>query len=222
MSDAMELLARHHGDVESFVQTIKESAPNRFDDTFWQIWQQWIQPTLADDATVYDFGCGPAIFFNQLHQRQPQAKLIGIECMPYMIAEIDTHICEVITHDLNQANLNVADNSADVVLSAYLLHEMVQPIYALQNMYRCLKPGQRGFILDWVRAPLETYLQMYEADIVSHELSEEKLLDIFNHFVEHNRYTIEDMSWMLEKVGFKLLTQQLADNPNFAHWVVEK
>ncbi|WP_353570363.1 class I SAM-dependent methyltransferase [Candidatus Albibeggiatoa sp. nov. BB20] len=223
MSDAMELLARHHGDTETFVTAMKQNAPNRFDDGFWQIWQQWIQPTLSDDATVCDFGCGPAQFFEQLHVRLPQAKLIGVECMPYMITEINTGICEVIQHDLNQANLNLANDSVDTFLTSFVLHEMVQPIYALKDMYRCLKSGQRGLILDWVRAPLEIYLQhMYETDIIDTTLPEQKLINMFNHFSEHNRYTLEDMSWLLEKVGFKILQQQRADNLNFAHWVVEK
>ena len=222
MSDAMDLLARHHGEADAFVNVMKKSASNRFDEAFWQLWQQWIQPTLSDNATVCDFGCGPATFLKQFHIRQPQAKLIGVECMPYMIAEIDTSLCEVVEHDLNQPNFPVADNSLDVFISTYVLHEMVQPMYALQAMYSSLKSGQRGLIMDWVRAPLATYLQTQETDILSSDVTQDDLVDTFNHFVEHNRYSMEDMTWLLEQVGFTVLEQQLKDNPNFAHWIVQK
>jgi len=94
-----------------------------------------------------------------------------------------------------------------------------QPLSNLREIRRCLKPGGRAIVMDWIRAPLADYLAAQQHDINS--LNDNKLADVFTHFMEHNRYTQEDMTWLLEQMGFQVLYEETLQGGRFGRWVVE-
>lgn len=224
MRDTLKMLEMHHGEGQTFVQLMKDHAPKRFDAAFWQIWTTWLTPVLQHPPTIADFGCGPGTLLACLRERYPHARLLGVECAPYMLAALDATLCEIVAHDLHQPNLPIADNCLDVVVSSHVLHEMTQPIYALRSMYRCLKPGGRGLLIDWVRGPLEEYLtrKFPDIDIFSPETDEVMLDNIFTHFIEHNRYHPADLSWLLTKMGFKIMNHYVLQAGYLGLWIIEK
>jgi len=223
MQDTLTLLAQHHNDGHKFMQLMKESADNRFNEAFWAVWAEWIAPVLSDPPQIADYGCGPGPLLESLRERYPQGRLIGVEYAPWMLEELDSDRYEVIEHDLHEAHLPIADNSLDAITLIYGLHEMVHPTRLLQSIHRCLKPGGRSLIVDWVRAPLEDYIASQAGeDIFDENTSNETLSEIFTHFMEHNRYSRDDVAWMLQRVGFTLLENAPLPNRQFGRWVVEK
>jgi ubiquinone/menaquinone biosynthesis C-methylase UbiE len=221
MQETLTTLAEHHGDGEIFRQLMKDTAAKRFDEGFWENWENWIAPVLSQPAQIADFGSGPAILLQNLRDRYPEAHLIGVECAPWML-EVENSHYELIEHDLHQANIPITDNSLDAITAIFVIHELTQPIQFLKSIHRCLKPGGRGLIVDWVRAPLETYLihQNY-ADIFSAN-NHDELSNLFTHFMEHNRYSRDDVAWMLQQIGFKVLENVPLQEGCFGRWVVEK
>jgi arsenite methyltransferase len=224
MPDTLTLLAQHHGDSQKFMQMMKDSAADRFDDTFFStVWADWIAPVLSELPRIADFGCGPGTLLHFLRDRYPQAQLIGVEYAPWMLEELDSHRYEVIKHDLHELHLPIADNSLDAITSIFGLHEMVQPIRLLQSVQRCLKPGGRCLIIDWVRKPLDDYIASQASeDIFDNNTRPEILSDIFTHFMEHNRYSRDDVVWMLQRIGFTILENVPLRKGRFERWVVEK
>jgi len=204
--DTHALLAKHHRDGEQFAQMMKESFAGRFNDEFWAQWDKWITPVLGDAPLVLDLGTGPGLFLKALAERQPGVHAVGVEYAPWMLAAAEPLPtgCEIITADLHDPRLPLEDGSVDAALAAVVLHEMHQPVRALHEMRRCLKPGGRLFILDWVRAPLELYIRNEgdEARAFDPATPANELDDLFVHFMEHNRFSTGDLAYLLEHTGF--------------------
>jgi len=230
MSERLEqtqaMLAKHHRDGERFAEMMKQGFADRFNEEFWAEWSHWITPVYSAQPVVLDLGAGPGMFIKALAERTPGMRAIGIECAPYML-EAATDLpegAEIITEDLHDPQLPLEDNSVDAAMASVVLHEMSQPLRTLQEMQRCLKPGGRLYILDWVRAPLETYIraQTEEARVFDRDTSVEELEDLFIHFIEHNRFSREDLIYMLNMCGFSVLHSRIMTEGRYAQIIAEK
>ncbi|HEY0634779.1 MAG TPA: class I SAM-dependent methyltransferase [Gammaproteobacteria bacterium] len=232
MSDPMRLkqtqamLARHHRDGARFAELMKQGFAERFNESFWSEWARWVEPVYSASPLVVDLGSGPGLFLKALAERTPGLRAIGVECAPYMLeAAVELPPgCEVLNEDLHDPHLPLADNSVDAVMASVVLHEMNQPLRALLEMQRILKPGGRFYILDWVRAPLEIYVrqQTEEARLFERTTPVAELEDLLVHFIEHNRFSREDLFYMLNHSGFAVLHSTLTKEGRYAQIVAEK
>lgn len=220
------MLAKHHRDGERFAQLMKESFPNRFNDEFWALWEQWMVPAYSATPLLLDLGAGPGLFVKALAERYPQARAVGVECAPYMIdaAEALPANGELIAQDLHDPHLPLADGAVDAALASVVLHEMDQPLRALHELARCMRPGGRLLLLDWVRAPLEVYVrqQTDEARLFDPATPVDELDDLFVHFVEHNRFSREDLFYLLNRTGFAVLDSSVTREGRYARIVAER
>lgn len=224
MKNNLNALTSHHGEPGEFVQLMKDHASRRFDQLFWDTWEEWMVPLLHHGSHIADFGAGPGVLVRLLQQRHPTTQITAVEFAPYMLHELKNLSCQVVTHDLQLVGLPVQDESFEIIIMSHCLHEMLQPITALQTAYRCLKPGGRCFIIDWVRVPFPQYLEYQKLpNVFDPQMNHECLSDIFTHFVEHNRYTEQDVAWMLENTNFKIVHNRFTEEKSlFYQWVVEK
>jgi SAM-dependent methyltransferase len=224
MKQTQDMLAKHHRDGEAFAQLMKDTFEDRFNDTFWAIWAELMEPALSDSPTILDLGTGPGLFLKALARRYPGVRALGVECAPYMLdaAEDLPANCEIFTADLHDPHLPLEEGSVDVAVASVVLHEMHQPVRTLLEMYRCLKPGGRFYVLDWVRAPLEQYLQDSELAVFDRATPVDALEDLFVHFIEHNRFSIDDLAFLLEKTGFRLLDKTPLKGGRQARLIAEK
>ncbi len=230
MSEAMQrtlaMLAKHHRDGERFAELMKQGFAERYDEAFWLDWAQWMEPVYGAPPVVMDLGTGPGLFLHALAERYPGMRAIGVECAPYMLdaqGELPAG-CEMVSADLHDPRLPLSDGEADAALASVVLHEMNQPIRALQEVHRCLKPGGRLFILDWVRAPLETYIhaQTDEARVFDSTTPVEELDDLLVHFIEHNRFSREDLFYLLNMCGFSVIHSRLMKSGRYAQIIAQR
>lgn len=221
-----EMLARHHRDGERMAQMMKESFESRFDELFWSSWQKWIEPVYSDTPLVIDLGAGPGLFVHALARRYPGIRAIGVEVAPYMLAAAEALPagCEIIEEDLHDPHLPLADGAVDAAMASIVLHELEQPLRLLQEVRRVMRPGGRFYITDWVRAPLEVYVrqQSDEATVFGADITTAELEDFFVHFSEHNRFTREDLIYLLNHSGFAVLHSEIAKEGRFARLVAER
>jgi len=207
LKQTQDMLAKHHRDGAAFAQMMKDSFDGRFDEAFWAMWEQSIEPALSDEPVILDLGTGPGMLLKALAARYPKLRAIGVECADYMLAAAGElpEGCEIIAADLHDPHLPLDDGSVDAAVASVVLHEMHQPVRALQEVARCLKPGGRLYVLDWVRAPLKQYLEEAELDVFAPDTPLEALEDLFIHFIEHNRFSADDLGFLLENTGFRVL-----------------
>lgn len=221
-----EMLAKHHRDGERFAQLMKESFDSRFDELFWNAWRQWVEPVYSASPVVIDLGAGPGLFVKALATRYPGIRAIGVEVAPYMLQAVGDlpDGCEIIAEDLHEPKLPLADDSVDAVMCSVVLHEMDQPLRALQEISRVMRRGGRFYIADWVRAPLEVYVrnQTDEAKLFGGEITTAELDDFFIHFTEHNRYSREDLIYLLNHTGFAVIHSEIAKEGRYTRIVAEK
>jgi len=218
------MLAKHHRDGEAFVQLMKDTYAGRFNEDFWALWNTRIVPVLSESPVILDLGTGPGTFLRDVCERHPGARAIGVECAEYMLEAANDlpKGCEVITADLHDPHLPLADNSVNAVVASVVLHEMHQPVRTLQEMQRCLKPGGIFYVMDWVRAPLQQYLADSELAVFERQTSVDELEDLFIHFIEHNRFSVDDLVFMLENTGFRVLEKMPLKEGRMACLVAEK
>ena len=226
LKDTQKMLAKHHRDGKAFAQIMKDTFAGRFNDEFWDMWAKNIHPVLSKNPTVLDIGTGPGMFLKVFLERYPDGRAIGVECAEYMINAVEglPENAEIQTADLHDPHLDLEDNSVDAAVASVVIHEMNQPVRALQEVFRCLKPGGRFYILDWVRVPLQQYMdaEMGKNSVFSQNVSVEHIDDLFIHFIEHNRFTVDDLEFILEKTGYRVIEKSLLKNGSHARLIAEK
>lgn len=226
LKNTQEMLAKHHRDGEAFAQMMKDTYASRFNDEFWDVWAKYIEPVLSENPTVLDLGTGPGMFLKVLMERYPNGRALGVECAEYMIDAVEDlpKNAQILTADLHDPRLGLENNSVDAAVASVVLHEMNQPVRALQEVHRCLKPGGRFYIMDWVRTPLSQYLDAATDGMAVFDptTSVEKLDDMFIHFIEHNRFSVDDLEFLLKKTGYKVIEKSLLKNGSHARLIAEK
>ncbi|MDX2271287.1 MAG: class I SAM-dependent methyltransferase [Cyanobacteriota bacterium] len=228
MVDTVNLLSKHHRGAE-FSELMVATAPGRFGEAFWQFWKVHLEPAIGDGSPcLLDLGTGPGLVIEHWHRRYPQARYVGVDLMPYMLEKAQQVLADIprlqlLQADLHDPQLPLAAGSVDVAQAVMVLHEMVQPLRLLQTAHRLLKSGGRLLIVDWVRASIRDYFDPATVDKLLDPATDTAYLDDqITHFWEHNRYSYDDLLWMLEIIGFQLLNYELYNNDRFVRIAVIK
>lgn len=187
-------LEAHHGDFETFAALMAETHTRRFDPVFWAFIERHGPAAIA---RIVDLGTGPGLLLPDLLARFSGAHATGVDAQPAMLTRAADAVAScanaaLVQHDLALPGLPIADDSVDLAIASMVVHELQVPTVLMREAFRMLKPGGVWIVYDWVRQPLSHYA----------EGTLPETLDAFTHFSEHCRYTPEDVTWMLEQVGF--------------------
>ncbi len=221
-----QILKHHGGDGELARERITQNFERRHDAAFWDFWDTQVAAHYQAGDAIVDLGAGIGQFVQACAQRYPDSSVIGIEVAPYMLAEpiVLPSNGRIIVDDLNEPSADIALNSVAMVMANMLVHELTQPIKMFKAAHQWLKVGGRMCVIDVVRRPLQEYLQRRYPDtqMWRDETTRADLEDAFEHFLEHNRYYPEDLVFMLESGGFKLIACDSLRDGVQARIVVEK
>ncbi len=108
-------------------------------------------------ACILDIGTGPGHLLLAIRKILPEAKLIGVDISPSMVAQARRNLetcslyprIEVRIADANA--LPFAEGTFDCVVSTGSLHHWKDPIHALSEAHRVLKADGHALIYDLVR-----------------------------------------------------------------------
>ncbi|MBD2034920.1 class I SAM-dependent methyltransferase [Leptolyngbya sp. FACHB-321] len=114
--------------------------------------KDWV--AIVPESTVLDIGCGTGEFERLVLSEQPEHTMVGVDLSEGML-EMAQQKCRDYPHVSFQKASVVAlpfvDRSFDVIVSASAFHYFDDPIAALKEMQRLLKPNGEIVILDWCK-----------------------------------------------------------------------
>ncbi len=145
---------------------------------------------LEGNERVLDVGCGTGAMLGWLAAENPSLELHGVDACAEMLdvarerlagaAQIDTADATALPHD---------DASFDLVMSCNMFHYIADPVSALREMSRVLRPGGRLVITDWC----DDFLACKACDLFLRVVSR----------AHHQTYAARDCREMIESAGFE-------------------
>lgn len=113
----------------------------------WDVRHALDRAGLRAGETVLELGPGPGAFTVDAARRVgPQGRLIAVDIQPEMIAQVEARVREaglgnVETHVAGAYELPVEDGTVDRAFLITVLPEIPDPVRALREVRRVLKPG---------------------------------------------------------------------------------
>lgn len=203
-----QYLEQHHGgDGALAAQRTLDNYQRHHNDDFWQFWQQNCQH-LDTHATLLDLGAGAGQFLRDVALQNPGWHCVGFECAPYMlerVVELPAN-ASLLVDDLNDPEASRFDRNVDIAIANMLIHELHQPVALLRTVKRWLQPQGLLILIDMVRQPLQSSMDHSFPDLA--RLPRPELEYAFSQYAEHNRYSADDLCWLLRQCGFELLHRE--------------
>jgi SAM-dependent methyltransferase len=195
---------------EHLLQRMVATHAERFAGPFWEFFAANVAPHVPARPVILDLGCGPGLFLRDLGERYPDARLLGYDVTPAMVAYARDLPCtgarpQVSILDVATAPLPHDTGSVDLVSMSSVLHVLDEPLPVLAEIRRVLAPGGTFLLHDWIRQPLEAYLA-WRRDVMG-ESEADSLHRGFRLFPAHNKYTTDDWRWLLRRAGFAIRHQ---------------
>lgn len=221
-----QLLKHHGGNGFQASMMIANSYDARHDRTFWQFWDEIVACHYQPGDGILDLGAGIGQFVRDCANRYPDSSVLGLDAALYMVNDAVRlpQNGQLLLDDLNLPQAPIADNSLAMVMANNMVHELTQPIKMFKAAYQWLKPGGRFCIIDPIRQPLQAQFDKAygRQQLWADETSVDALEKAFEFFLEHNRYHAEDLIYLLESTGFKVVDNSTLLKGKFIRLVVEK
>ncbi|MEB3219733.1 MAG: methyltransferase domain-containing protein [Nostocales cyanobacterium 94392] len=115
--------------------------------TFLYNWEQ-----IDSQSYVLDVACGTGEFERLLLDKNPTQKIIGVDISEKMLNIARTKYRTYSNVDFHQTSVNslpFANHTFDVAACGNAFHYFEQPLIALSEIKRVLKPNGKLVILDW-------------------------------------------------------------------------
>jgi len=171
-------------------------------------YKKWMIP-LIDDLSNYlkikseilkilDVGSGPGLLSKELSIRFPKAKITGIDISKYSI-KLAKKNCKGIKNInfivADVKNLPFSDNYFDIVVCKDSFHQFSNPIKAIKEIYRVLKPEGIIYLQD-LRRDVPFYL-------IKMILPPDTLAKKLIYYSARSSYLPEEIKKILNKAGIK-------------------
>lgn len=115
---------------------------------------------IASGETVVDLGCGIGTFTIEMaRQVGPQGKVHALDFQLPMLAQLDQRMAQlsltqrVQPHLANAQNIPLPDGSADAAFLIATLGQIADPVVAIDEIHRILKPGGRLIVSEELPDP---------------------------------------------------------------------
>lgn len=135
--------------VESEIKRLKAQV-----ELFWESeLKHYVEFGLQDGMLVIELGAGPGFVVEKIAERFPHCAMTALEIDPFLVdyaknylAEKKQQRCTVMQGSIMATNL--ANDSFDFALSRMVLEHLPDPIGAIREILRILKPGGKAVVID--------------------------------------------------------------------------
>ena len=110
----------------------------RFNDAFWQFWDEQVALVLPSAPVIVDLGPGPGLFLRDLSARLPDAALRGVDANEAMVENARAldyagPVPSLVLANIEDAPLPFDDGSVDLLTMAAVLHGFDDPFTFLRE-----------------------------------------------------------------------------------------
>jgi SAM-dependent methyltransferase len=140
-------LQEDFGDVEAELARLESQAANVWAKESLVLRRQG----LAPDARVLEIGCGPGFVTQRLLALVPDGSVTGIDNDPYMVELAQRRLAGLGRVDVRAGSVDAtgfSDASFDVATARLVFQHLPDPMSALAELKRVLRPGGRLFVTD--------------------------------------------------------------------------
>ncbi len=181
---AAELEAQHHA-LPLYVD--KQSVMNRWEELMFERLLEWLGP---GDTPVLDLGCGVGVLGRLWAESGQRAPLIGMDLVVELLNEAGNGYIGLVEGDVH--HMPFRDGAFAGVIMANALHHVADPVSALREVRRSLRPG----------GALVTYDPRELAPI---ELAKKVLRRGNDAFGEHHRaFRVDEYRGFFEDAGLRV------------------
>lgn len=158
---------------------------------------------------LLDLGTGPGYLPIEMVKRRPEIRIIGIDLSRVLIRMAKANAlrtgCAGRVHFEvgNAANLRFGSESFDGVVSTGMLHVLRDPVSALGECWRVLKPGQEAWIYDPARVCSQVDVAEWKASLSPFERLMDRFLPLFARLNPPRAYTRERVEQWIGCTSFK-------------------
>ncbi len=129
--------------------------------------QRLLQALPWDRARrVLDLGTGAGTHLPGIRRRAPAACVVGVDRSPGMLELARQHGVPLALMD--GVDLGFRDSSLDVVVMAFVLFHLDDPVIALREVSRVLRPGGAVGTVTWAEDPETPASQVWEQELDAH------------------------------------------------------
>ena len=140
-------LQEHFGDVPAELARLEAQAAS-----FWGKESEILKRRgLGEDARVLEIGCGPGFATERLLALVPEGSVVGIDNDPYMVELAGRRLAGLGRVEIRLGSVNktgLAEASFEAAIARLLFQHLPDPLEALAEIRRVLRPGGRVFVTD--------------------------------------------------------------------------
>jgi SAM-dependent methyltransferase len=215
-------------DPAAFCQRMTQSYENRIPATVRAIIAAEAVTPLGETPHIVDLGCGPGLWLRDVAALRPDATLAGYDRDATMLdAARGLGLKRAKWHsaDVGAPDFALKPGSCDVIAAHFFFHFLADPRHLLATMHGALRPGGAFVMTGWVRSSMADFHAFWEqarAAIESGSPDAPPVNDpeafCFQRFAEFNRYTLDDIRWLLDRHRFTVRRDGMYTK-NFAYLV---
>lgn len=183
---------------------------------------------LGEKPHIVDLGCGPGLWLRDVAALRPDATLAGYDRDAQMLDAargLGLKRATWRSADIMAPDFTLKPRSCDVIAMHFFLHFFADPRHILATLRDALRPGGAYVMTGWVRSPIADFYAFWEqarAVMESGSPAASRPDDpetfCFQRFAEFNRYTLDDIRWLLDRHGFVVRRDGMYTK-NFAYLV---
>lgn len=178
---------------------------------------------VAPNGSVLEIAPGPGYFAIELAKRGAYS-ITGLDLSHTFVDIARTKAAEEgVGVDFRQGNASdmpFADNSFDFFLCRAAFKNFARPVRALHEMYRVLKPGGRGLIIDLRRDVSQHEIDRHVEGIGTNAINKLMINLVFRTVLLKRAYTKEQFRQMLSRVDFREVDIR-QENIGFDIWLTK-
>lgn len=194
--------------IPGIFASLYEKASRMVRESYYRLLAEEIASSLKT-GTILDLGTGPGFLPIEIAKAGDSISVTGLDLSPELIAMAQQNALQAGVADRVHFKIGSAaavpfeDSSFDGVISTGMLHMVRDPVKVFQEIFRVLKAGGRGWVLDPARVSSSIDKVRWKASLDWREKLALQGFNVFRRFNPGRTYSKSQIEAMVAPIGFR-------------------